>query len=110
MLTYVNDAPHRSSGTFDVSAPPAALLAYVSRCADIDTSTIMQSVVKINQATEAAFCSALRVTLVGSITPICMRSAYSPVLHETLPEHIAGMEPWAGTHHIYRRVDNIRPF
>ena len=32
-----------------------------------------------NAAIEAAFCSAERVTLVGSMTPIASRSPYSPV-------------------------------
>ncbi len=28
--------------------------------------------------TDAAFCSAVRATLVGSMTPACTRSSYSP--------------------------------
>src|SRR5260363_215799 len=38
-----------------------------------------QSVINSRPATEAAFCSAVRVTLVGSTTPACIRSPYSPV-------------------------------
>ncbi|MNT74443.1 hypothetical protein D3C72_2132650 [compost metagenome] len=41
-------------------------------------SATAQSVVSISEATEAAFCSAVRVTLVGSSTPISTRSPYSP--------------------------------
>ena len=40
---------------------------------------IRQSVVRISAAIEPAFCSARRVTLAGSITPICSRSPYSRV-------------------------------
>ena len=40
---------------------------------------IRQSVVRISPAIEPAFCSARRVTLAGSITPICNRSPYSRV-------------------------------
>ena len=40
---------------------------------------IRQSVVRISPAIEPAFCSARRVTLAGSITPICSRSPYSRV-------------------------------
>ena len=42
-------------------------------------SAAMQSVVRINPATEAAFCSAWRVTFVGSMTPVSTRSPYCPV-------------------------------
>jgi hypothetical protein len=42
-------------------------------------SDTMQSVVSIREATEAAFCSAMRVTLVGSSTPISIMSPYSPM-------------------------------
>ena len=42
-------------------------------------SAIMHSVVRIKLATEAAFCRAVRVTLVGSRTPISIMSPYSPV-------------------------------
>ncbi len=37
------------------------------------------SVVSMSAATEAAFCSAVRTTLVGSMTPALTRSSYSPV-------------------------------
>lgn len=40
---------------------------------------ISASVVSINDATEAAFCSATRTTLVGSMTPATTRSSYTPV-------------------------------
>src|SRR5690606_3391913 len=42
------------------------------------SSPTMQSVVSIRPATEAAFWSAVRVTLVGSSTPISTMSPYSP--------------------------------
>ena len=38
-------------------------------------SLTMASVVSSNPAIEAAFCSAVRVTLVGSITPLATRSS-----------------------------------
>jgi len=40
---------------------------------------ITQSVINTSPAMEAAFCSATRVTLAGSITPSASRSPYSPV-------------------------------
>ncbi len=43
------------------------------------TRATMQSVVRIRPAIDAAFCSAVRVTLQGSSTPIFTRSPYSPV-------------------------------
>ena len=43
-------------------------------------SKIVHSVVKSMPAIEAAFSSATRVTLVGSITPDFKRFSYSPVL------------------------------
>ena len=42
-------------------------------------STMMQSVVKMRLAIEAAFCSPRRVTLVGSMIPMATRSPNSPV-------------------------------
>jgi len=42
-------------------------------------SATMQSVVSIRLAIDAAFCSAVRVTFVGSTTPIASMSPYSPV-------------------------------
>ena len=42
-------------------------------------SAIIASVVRRSDATEAAFCSAVRTTLVGSITPALTRSPYSRV-------------------------------
>ena len=39
----------------------------------------MQSVVSIRPAIDAAFCSAVRVTVVGSSTPISTKSPYSLV-------------------------------
>ena len=42
-------------------------------------SATMQSVVRMSEATEAAFCRAVRVTLVGSSTPISTMSPYTPV-------------------------------
>ena len=41
--------------------------------------SIGASVVKIKDATDAAFCSAVRATLVGSRIPILIMSPYSPV-------------------------------
>ena len=38
----------------------------------------MASVVSISDATEAAFCSAVRVTFVGSRMPISIMSPYWP--------------------------------
>src|SRR6266487_2993520 len=55
-------------------APPAAA-ALVSSL----MSAMRASVVSIRPAMEAAFCSARRVTLAGSMTPILTMSPYSPV-------------------------------
>ena len=41
------------------------------------SSATIASVVSIRPATDDAFCSAVRVTLVGSITPSDTRSPYS---------------------------------
>ncbi len=56
----------------------------------LGSSATIASVVSIRLATEAAFCSAKRVTLVGSTTPIATRSPYSPVaaLKPKLPLHL----------------------
>jgi hypothetical protein len=40
---------------------------------------IIASVVSIRDAIEAAFCSAVLVTLAGSITPAATRSSYASV-------------------------------
>ena len=48
-------------------APPPALSSF-------GASAIIASVVKTNPATDAAFCNADLVTLVGSTTPISTRS------------------------------------
>ncbi len=53
------------------SAMPAGERAGLSSAG---ASATVASVVRIRPATEAAFCSAVRVTLVGSITPISTRS------------------------------------
>ena len=42
-------------------------------------STTTHSVVSSRPAIDAAFCSAVRVTLVGSMTPAWTRSSYSSV-------------------------------
>jgi hypothetical protein len=42
-------------------------------------SAIIASVVSIMPATDAAFCSAVRTTFVGSMTPSLIRSTYWPV-------------------------------
>src|SRR5881296_3027204 len=42
-------------------------------------STTTHSVVRSSPAIDAAFCSAVRVTLVGSMTPAATRSSYSSV-------------------------------
>src|SRR5689334_7241481 len=41
-------------------------------------SATRHSVVSSNEAIDAAFCNAARVTLAGSMTPAFMRSSYSP--------------------------------
>ncbi len=65
-------APAQSSGAGMPPPRPAEAAGEGSRA-------IMQSVVRTRAAIEAAFCSAKRVTLAGSITPICSRSPYSRV-------------------------------
>ena len=54
------------------SVPPMAGIGALSS----GMSPIMQSVVRIKLATEAAFCKAVRVTFVGSSTPISIMSPY----------------------------------
>ena len=50
--------------------PPPWLVTAARRCAAFSgISEIMASVVSISPAMEAAFCRAVRVTLVGSMTP-----------------------------------------
>ena len=60
-------------------ATPAFPLRRPRRATFSGICAIMQSVVRISPAIEAAFCSAVRVTLQGSSTPISTRSPYSPV-------------------------------
>ena len=55
--------------------PPAPAAALSSSL----MSATNASVVSIKPAIDAAFCSARRVTLAGSITPALTRSPYSPV-------------------------------
>ena len=51
------------------AAPPSSL---------VGMSLTAASVMRMSAAIEAAFCSAERVTLTGSMTPILTRSPYSP--------------------------------
>ena len=55
--------------------PPAAAVFFSSSL----SSATSASVVSIRPAIDAAFCSARRVTLAGSMTPAFTRSTYSPV-------------------------------
>ncbi len=48
-------------------------------------SAMTTSVVRNSPAIDAAFCSAERVTLAGSMMPVAIRSTYSPV---------AAFRPW----------------
>ena len=59
------------------SMPPAPMPA--GSFSSLGISLTSASVVSSRLATLAAFCSAVRVTLVGSITPASKRSVYSPV-------------------------------
>ncbi len=54
-------------------APPGAAEAFSG------LSAMTASVVRNRAAIEAAFCSAERVTLAGSMMPVAIRSTYSPV-------------------------------
>jgi hypothetical protein len=59
-----------------------ALVPFDQSFVHSDSSTASQtmaSVVSMREATEAAFCNAVRVTLVGSITPAFTRSSYVSV-------------------------------
>ena len=47
--------------------------------ASSSSSATTHSVVNNNEATEAAFCKAVRTTLAGSITPAATSSSYLPV-------------------------------
>src|SRR5260363_261622 len=58
--------------------PPPGILPGAG-VSSLGNSHTAQSVINSRPATEAAFCSAVRVTLVGSTTPACIRSPYSPV-------------------------------
>lgn len=58
---------------FPISAQPGSV-QFVAGC-----SAIMHSMVSNNPAMDAAFCSAVRVTFVGSTTPAFTRSSYFPV-------------------------------
>src|SRR5690625_5452696 len=55
--------------------PPSSLSPFLD-----GFSTTTASVVSISAATDAAFSSAVRVTLVGSITPASIRSSYFSLL------------------------------
>lgn len=74
-------APPDSCGTDYIigSMPPIPPMPGAMAGLSSGMSATMQSVVRIRPATEAAFCRAVRVTLVGSRTPISTRSPYSPV-------------------------------
>src|SRR5260363_280168 len=56
--------------------PPPGILPGAG-VSSLGNSHTAQSVINSRPATEAAFCSAVRVTLVGSTTPACIRSPYS---------------------------------
>ena len=62
-----------------ISIPPIPPIPDIGM-SSLGSSAIMQSVVSISKGIDAAFCNAVRVTLVGSSTPISMRSPYWPVL------------------------------
>jgi hypothetical protein len=51
----------------------------IAGASSFGSSATIASVVIIRPATEAAFCSAVRVTLVGSRMPISTMSPYSPL-------------------------------
>src|ERR1044072_2550484 len=61
-----------------MSMPPGSALGVSSSC----SSEISASVVSISPAIDAAFCSAQRVTLAGSITPAVTRSSNFSVIVE----------------------------
>ena len=65
-----------------MAAPPPPFLP-----ASLGFSAIRASLVSSRVATLAAFCSAVRVTLVGSMTPALTRSSYLSVaaLYPSLP-------------------------
>lgn len=57
---------------------PAGYLLYAASSSS-GMEQIMASVVSMREAMDAAFCRAVRVTLVGSITPAFTRSSYCSV-------------------------------
>src|ERR1051326_5054875 len=75
-------------------AQPGAGVASAVFCSSVSysfgsstTAQIVASVVSMSEAMEAAFCRAVRVTLVGSITPASTRSSYCSV---------EALKPWLG--------------
>ena len=64
----------------DACAASAVFCSSVYYSPDSSTTLpIVASVVSMSEAMEAAFCRAVRVTLVGSITPAVTRSSYCSV-------------------------------
>lgn len=69
----------RAVGTGQYIAAPVSGPRADCSANGLEALAIMQSVVRIRLAMEAAFCRANRVTLAGSITPICSKSPYARV-------------------------------
>src|SRR5207253_2743015 len=67
--------PEKGPDYIPIPCPPGPADSSLS----FGRSATIASVVSINDATDAEFCSANRDTLVGSITPAWSRSSYSPV-------------------------------
>ena len=66
---------HFSFSFYIMSMPPIPPMPPgIAGASSFGNSATMQSVVSIRPATEAAFCNAERVTLVGSSTPISTMS------------------------------------
>jgi hypothetical protein len=85
-IMTVLQSPHRLLQYRRKHAQPGAGAASVVFCSSVsysvDSSTTAQmvaSVVSMSEAMEAAFCKAVRVTLVGSITPASTKSSYCSV-------------------------------
>jgi hypothetical protein len=75
---FLGDCDHRLRNiTYIMSSMPAPGIG--GAFSSFGSSAIIASVVRMSPATDAAFCSAERVTLVGSRTPNLTMSPNSPV-------------------------------
>ena len=70
-------------------------------------SATIASVVSMSEATDAAFCSAQRLTFAGSMTPALIRSSYSPVA-ALKPKTSAGLNEISGRNKLLGIITSVR--